>query len=141
METSSKRPVHVGHNIQKFRLIRGISQSGLAHILEQKLGRSVSQQLVSDIEDRESITDEDMLNKIAEILEVTPEALKNVDFETAINIIGTTFTTKDQSPAINQPIHSTINQTFNPLDKLIELFEKEKAELKAEIEKLKRKRR
>jgi hypothetical protein len=37
-----------------------------------------------------------------------------------------------------QPIHSTINQTFNPLDKLIELFEKEKAELRAEIERLKK---
>ena len=38
-----------------------------------------------------------------------------------------------------QPIQSTIHQTFNPLDKSIELFEKKKAELKAEIEKLKRK--
>ena len=107
-------------------------------MLEEKLGRTVSQQLISDIEDRETVEDEEMLRKIAQVLEVTPEALKNVDFETAINIIGSTFTTNDQSPAINQPIHSTIHQTFNPLDKLIELFEKEKAELKAENEKLKK---
>jgi hypothetical protein len=58
-----------------------------------------------------------------------------LDLDNAINIIGSTFTNNDQS--INQPINPTIHQTFNPLDKLIELFEKEKAELKAEIERLK----
>ncbi len=31
-----------------------------------------------------------------------------------------------------------MTKTFNSLDKLIELFEKEKAELKAEIERLKK---
>jgi len=46
---------------------------------------------VSDIEDRETVEDEELLKKIAQVLEVTPEALKNVDFETAINIIGSIF--------------------------------------------------
>jgi transcriptional regulator with XRE-family HTH domain len=136
--TSAKRPVHVGHNIQKFRLIRGLSQAGLAHQLEQKRNRTVSQQLVSDIEDRENIEDEELLRQIAEILEVAPEALKNLDLDSAINVIGNTFTAHEYSTQINQPYYPTFHQTFNPLDKLIELFEKEKAELKAEIEKLKK---
>ena len=38
----------------------------------------------------------------------------------------------------SNPVLPTINQTFNRLDKLIELFENEKAELRAEIEKLRK---
>ena len=144
METSSKRPVHVGHNIQKVRLFRGLSQNGLAKRLEEKRHRPVSQQIVSDIEDRETIEDEELLRQIAEILEVTPEALKSLDWENAINAIGNTFNNNDSSTGnYNLPIYhqSTIHQTYHPLDKLIELFEKEKAELKAEIEKLKKKKK
>jgi transcriptional regulator with XRE-family HTH domain len=138
--TSSNRPVHVGHNIQKFRLIRGLSQAGLAHMLEEKMGRTVSQQLVSDIEDRETVDDEEMLKRIAEVLEVTPEALRNVDLDAAINIIGNSFH-ENSTQQINYKNTVHNQQTYNPLDKLIELFEKEKAELKAEIEKLKKKRK
>lgn len=133
METSSKRPVHVGQNIRKIRIFRGLSQHGLAAELEEKRHRAVSQQLVSDIENRESIDDEELLRQIAEILHVTPEALNSLDLDNAINIIGSTFHNHSM-----QPIHSTINQTINPLDKLIDLFEREKAELKAEIASLKR---
>jgi transcriptional regulator with XRE-family HTH domain len=139
--TSAKRPVHVGHNIQKFRLIRGYSQAGLAHMLEEKMGRTVSQQLVSDIEDRETVEDEEMLKKIAEILDVNTEALRNLDLDAALNVIGNTFNNNDTSTGnYNLPIYhqSTIHHTYNPLDKLIELFEKEKAELKAENERLKK---
>lgn len=142
--TSAKRPVHVGHNIQRFRLIRGLSQAGLAYKLEEKRNKSVSQQLVSDIEDRESIADEELLKQIAEVLEVSPEVLKNVDVESAINVIGNSYsnTGHENSAQINQLIgNPTINQTFNPLEKLIELFEKEKAELKAEIERLRKEKK
>lgn len=139
MENTSKRPVHVGHNIQRFRLIRGYSQAGLAHELEEKRKKPVSQQLISDIEDRETIADEELLKQIAEILEVSPEALKTLDIDSAINVIGNTFN-NNSSPIIqHQPLQSTINQTFNsPLDKLVELFEKEKGELKKENERLRK---
>lgn len=135
---SAKRPVHVGHNIQKIRLFRSLSQTEMAVELEEKRHKPVSQQLISDIEGRETIEDDDLLQQIAEILNVTPEALKTLDLDNAINVIGSTFTNNDQSNAINQPINSTIHQTINPLDKLVELFEKEKAELKAEIERLRK---
>jgi transcriptional regulator with XRE-family HTH domain len=113
-----------------------MSQTDLATELEEKRHRPVSQQLVSDIEGRESIEDEELLRQVAEILHVTPEALTTLDLDNAINVIGSTF--NDHSM---QPIQSTIHQTINPLDKLIELFEKEKAELKAEIERLKKKKK
>jgi transcriptional regulator with XRE-family HTH domain len=140
METSSKRPVHVGHNIKKVRIFRGLSQSGLAAELEKKRSRSVSQQLVSDIEDRENIDDEELLKQIGEVLEISPEVLKNLDFDAAFNVIGNTFNTNDTSTG-NYNFGSTVNQTYNPLDKLIEFFEKEKAELKAEIERLKKRKK
>lgn len=132
MQTQSKKP-HVGRNIQTIRYIRGISQADLGVQLEDRLNRPFSQQLVSDIEGRENVDDENLLKQIAEILKVTPDALQNMDMDNAINIFGSTF--KDQAM---QPIQSTIHQTINPLDKLIELFEKEKAELKAENERLKK---
>lgn len=138
MEQSSKRQVHVGQNIQRFRLIRGYSQAGLAHQLEQKRNKPVSQQLISDIEDREVIADEELIKQIAEILEVSPEALTTLDMDAAINVIANNFH-DNSSPIIqHQPVQSTIHQTFNSLDKLIELFEKEKAALRAEIERLKK---
>jgi|SRR5580658_1602278 transcriptional regulator with XRE-family HTH domain len=132
MQTQSKKP-HVGRNIQTIRYIRGISQADLGVQLEDRLNRPFSQQLVSDIEGRQNVDDENLLKQIAEILKVTPEALQNMDMDNAINIFGSTF--NDQAM---QPIQSTIHQTINPLDKLIELFEKEKAELKAENERLKK---
>jgi len=134
----SKRRVHQGKNIQKFRLIRDKSHVDIAVALEEILKNLVSQQFVSDLENKEVIDDEVVLKQIAEILKVDKEAIKHLDWDAAITVTGSSFTTNDQAPAINQPIQSTINQTFNPLDKLIEMFEKEKAELKAEIEKLKR---
>lgn len=137
-QTSAKRPVHQGQNIQKFRFIRNMSQGDVAAELEVKQGKPVSQQLISDIEKRETIGDDELLKQIAEILKVDPEVIKSLDWDAAITVIGSSFTTNDQAPAINQAIQSTINQTINPLDKLIELFEKEKAELKAEIERLKK---
>jgi transcriptional regulator with XRE-family HTH domain len=139
MQTQSKRP-HVGRNIQTIRYIRGISQADLGIQLEERLNRSFSQQLISDIEGRENIEDEDLLKQIAEILKVEPEALRNMDLNEAINIFGNSFS-ENSTQQINYKNTVHNQQTYNPLDKLIELFEKEKAELKAEIEKLKRKKK
>jgi transcriptional regulator with XRE-family HTH domain len=117
-----------------------MSQADLAAELEEKRHKPVSQQLVSDIENRDTIEDEELLQQIAEILKTDPEVLKNLDWNAAITVINNTFTTHEYSTQINQPLYPTFTQTYNPLDKLIELFEKEKAELKAEIDKLKKKK-
>lgn len=130
-QTFAKRPVNMGQNIQKFRLIREMSQGDVAAELETKRGKPVSQQFISDLENKETIEDEELLKQIAEILKVDPEVIKSMDWNAAINIISCTF--RDNSNAAH-----TVHQTIYPLDKLIELFEKEKAELKAEIEKLKK---
>jgi transcriptional regulator with XRE-family HTH domain len=139
-KTFAKRPIHVGKNIQKFRFIRNKSQMDVATALEEMRHKPVSQQLISDIENRETIEDDELLQQIAEILKVDPEVLTNLDWDAAITVMGNTYTNNnhEQSGAINQPINPTINQTFNQLDKLIELFEKQKSELKNENEGLKK---
>lgn len=133
----AKRPIHIGKNIQKFRFIRGKSQVDVAADLEEVLGRPVSQQFISDLENKETIEDDELLKQIAEILKVDPEVLKNLDLDAAINVISNTFTNHDHS---QQQFATYISNTpvYNPLDKLVELFQKEKDELRSENNELKK---
>ena len=89
MEQSfAKHPVHQGQNIQKFRIIRNMSQTDVAADLELKRGKPVSQQFVSDIEQKETIEDDELLRQIAEILKVDPDVLRSLDLNAAINVIS-----------------------------------------------------
>ena len=136
----ANRSIHMGQNIQRFRRLRKMSQAVLALELEEKRNKSFSQQLVSTIEDKDTIDDEELLQQIAEILETSKEAIKTLDWDMAIKIMDNNYTNHNSrfSGAINQPINSTIHQSFNSLDKLVEFFEKEKTELNREIQVLKK---
>jgi transcriptional regulator with XRE-family HTH domain len=114
METATK-PAHIGRKITRIRELRGIKQESIA----MELG--VSQQTISRIEASESV-DAELLDKVAGILGVTVEAIKNFSEEAVFNIISNSFSSHDTSTlnAIN------IQPTFNPLDKLVELFEENK---------------
>ena len=94
--------------------------------LAEELG--ISQQAVSKIEQSEHIED-DKLNQIAKVLGVTKEGIENFSDENILNIISNTFTSNDNSTinAIN------VQPNFNPLDKVIELYERL---LKSEQEKI-----
>ena len=113
MSTATK-PNHIGHKISRIRELRGLKQESLA------LELNVSQQTVSKIEQSETV-EEQMLQQIAEILGVAPEAIKNFSEDAVFNIIGHTF--KDNS--VNNGAFN-ISCTFNPLEKLVELFEEHK---------------
>ncbi|QXV66312.1 helix-turn-helix transcriptional regulator [Mucilaginibacter sp. 21P] len=107
--------LHIGRKISKIRELRGIKQEALAALL------GISQQAISKIEQSEDVEDL-ALNKIAVALGVTPEAIKNFSEDAVLNIINNTFTSHDTSTlnAINfQP-------TFNPIDKLVEVYEENK---------------
>jgi transcriptional regulator with XRE-family HTH domain len=105
MSTATK-PKHIGRNISRIRELRGMKQEALAAAI------GVSQQSVSNIEGSE-IVDE-------EVLGVSAEAIKNYSDETVLNVINNTFTSNDSSTinAIN------IQPNFNPLDKVVELYER-----------------
>ncbi|MBD1263059.1 helix-turn-helix transcriptional regulator [Maribacter polysiphoniae] len=121
METAAK-PNHIGRKIGRIRELRGMKQETLA----EELG--ISQQAVSKIEQSEHIED-DKLNQIAKVLGVTKEGIENFSDENILNIISNTFTSNDNSTinAIN------VQPNFNPLDKVIELYERL---LKSEQEKI-----
>lgn len=106
---------HIGRNISRIRELRGIKQEALA----QAIG--VSQQSVSNIEGSETIED-DKLKAIAEALGVTTEGIKNFSEEGVINYFNT-FNDTDFSNSQGAFGHN--NQcTFNPLDKVVELYER-----------------
>ncbi|MFH6958426.1 helix-turn-helix domain-containing protein [Flavobacterium aquidurense] len=113
MSTLAK-PNHIGRKISRIRELRDMKQEALA----QALG--TNQQAVSIIENSETI-DEDKLAEIAKVLGVTVEGIKNFSEEAIFNIIGNTINNND-----NASMNSNIQYqpTFNPLDKVIELYER-----------------
>ncbi|MXV52461.1 helix-turn-helix domain-containing protein [Pedobacter sp. HMF7647] len=107
METTA-RP-HIGRKISRIRELRGMKQD----VLATELG--ISQQTISRIEASETV-EEDMLKKIAGVLGVTTEAIENFSEEAVFNYFN------------NFHDHSSgdfrQHCTFNPLDKVIELYER-----------------
>ena len=125
MNTETNDKINQGRNVKRFREMLGIKQETLA----SELGDDWTQKKISLLEKKETI-EPDLLEQVAKALKVPVEAIKNFSEEAAINIIGNTVTNHDNAAVLN------FHPTFNPLDKVIELYErmlKEKTEM---IEKL-----
>jgi len=116
MNTKSAQPLHEGRNVKRIREILGIKQDTLAASL------GLSQQAISQLEQKEAL-DKDILEKIASVLKVPVEAIKNFDEEKAIYNIQNNY---DNST-------SNVNYQFNAVDKIVELYE---ALIKSEKEKV-----
>lgn len=115
-----------GHNIQIIRAYIGIKQ----YVLASEIG--VSQQKLSEIENQKEI-DEKLLLRIAEVLCVSTDTIKNFDAERAINNINNY---KEQANN-NEKIQMRMKD--NPIDKIIELYERLLECKKEKIEILKNK--
>ncbi len=76
----------------------------------------VSQQTISDIE-RSDVVKDETLEKVATALGVSVEGLKNFSEEAVFNIIGNTFSDNSQN-------NNNYLCTINPLEKIIELYER-----------------
>lgn len=118
METTAKtNKVHIGRKISRIREIRGIKQD----VLATELG--VSQQAISKIEQSEEVEDS-TLEKIAKVLGITADGIKNFSEEGIVNYFNTFNDT-----SVNQgPMGSYNVCNFNPIDKVVELYN-EKVEL------------
>lgn len=117
MSTETKTP-HIGRQIRRMRELCGMKQDALADAL------GVSQQTVSHMENNEYLEDR-KLKEVAKALGVTKEAIENFSEEAVMNFFNTTF--NDNSSGQNGPYGTTnIQCDFNPLDKLIEIFEENK---------------
>jgi transcriptional regulator with XRE-family HTH domain len=114
METSAKLSNnHIGRKISRLRELRGIKQEHLA----SELG--VSQQAVSRMEQSEVLED-NVLEKVAKVLGITSEAIKGFTEEAVFNY----FNNFHDSSSGDFRHHCT----FNPIDKIVELYN-EKVEL------------
>jgi transcriptional regulator with XRE-family HTH domain len=118
----TERTIHEGRNVKRIREILGMKQDTLA------LELGLSQQAISALEQKEAL-DKDMLEKIAGVLKVNSDAIKSFNEETAVNFFNTFNDTSVNHGAFAA---YNFNCTFNPLDKVIELYE---ALLKSEREK------
>nr|WP_314497438.1 helix-turn-helix transcriptional regulator [uncultured Chryseobacterium sp.] len=130
--------VHQGRNIKRFREMLGIKQEALAF----DLGDDWNQKKVSLLEQKEMI-DNSMLQKISEVLKIPVEAFQNFNDEQAISIITNTFnddtTVGDDSMIGNNSITANaenIRCTFNPIDKIVELYERMLTQQKEMVDKL-----
>ncbi|SDD63849.1 helix-turn-helix domain-containing protein [Niabella drilacis] len=124
-----EKKIHEGRNVKRFREMLGIKQEMLAY----ELGDDWNQKKISILETKETI-DVPLLQQISAALKIPVEAFQNFDEEQAVNIISNTF--QEGSVANNS---GSLNYTFNPLEKVMELFERllaserEKVELMKEI--------
>lgn len=105
--------LHIGRKISRIRELRGIKQEALA----AELG--LSQQAVSKIEQSADIEDASLI-KVAEALGVTTDAIKNFTEEAVFNYFNNFHD--------NSTGDFRHHCTFNPIDKIVELYN-EKVEL------------
>ena len=103
MEATAKRSNH-GANARRWREWRNINQD----VLAEQIG-------VSGYEKRDKL-EPDILAKIAEALNIPVEAITEMEEGASINIVANTF--DNQSSAVNWC------PTFNPIDKIVELYDK-----------------
>ena len=125
--------IHEGRNVKRLREMLGIKQETLA----DELG--LSQQTVSALEQKEAL-DKDMLEKIAKVLKMPVDAIKNFDNETAVYNIQNNYDGSNTGTSLFGPNHncSVPNyegkwvEAFDKIEKLFERLlqvEKEKNEL------------
>lgn len=107
----NEKMIHEGRNVKRIREILGVKQDTLA----AELG--LSQQAVSALEQKEAL-DKDMIEKIASILKVPTEAIKNFSEEAVVNNISCNFH--------ESPNSASVIYNFNPIEKLIESMEENK---------------
>lgn len=113
MSTATK-PKHIGRNISRIRELRGMKQEALAEAI------GISQQTVSGIEGSEEV-DPKKLAEIAKALGVTVEAIENFSEESVFNFFNNFY---DNSSSQGNSFNQGMNATFNPLDKVVELYER-----------------
>ena len=95
-----------GANVRRWREWRNINQE----VLAEQIG--VSQATMSAYEKKDKL-EQEILDKIASALEVPIEAITELDSSTSINIYSGTW---------NDHATANYNPTFNPIDKIVELY-------------------
>ena len=130
MSDTTEKKIHQGRNVKRFREMLGLKQEAFA----AELGEDWTQRRVSLLEGKEEIEPE-LLEQVAKVLKVPAEAIKNFDEQAAVNYFNTFYDNSGAGAFISSTNH---NCTFNPLDKMVELYERMLKEKDEVIEKLRR---
>jgi transcriptional regulator with XRE-family HTH domain len=128
MSHTAKPKIHEGRNVKRFREMLGIKQEALAY----ELGDEWNQKKISILEQKESINNE-ILERVAKVLKVPAEAIRNFDEETAIHNVQNNY----DNAVVNAGPGVNYQCTINPLDKIVELYERLLASEQEKIELLK----
>jgi transcriptional regulator with XRE-family HTH domain len=130
MTTNDTPKVHEGRNVKRFREMLGIKQEALA----SSLGDDWTQKKVSLLEQKETI-EPAILEQVAKVLKVPVEAIKNFDENAAIVNIQNNYDGSTLNHSANYQYN--YQPTFNPVDKVVELYERLLKEKDVEIQDLK----
>ncbi|WP_199141151.1 helix-turn-helix domain-containing protein [Pedobacter sp. ASV12] len=130
--TANPKNIHQGRNVKRFREMMGLKQDALAY----QLGTDWNQQKVSLLEQKETI-ETDILKQVSAILKVPVEAIQNFDEEQAVNIISNTINNNDNA-TMHNPSLFNYYPTFNPIDKMVQLYERMLQQQKEMIDRLER---
>jgi len=119
MSATSEKPnqIHQGRNVKRFREMLGLKQEALAI----ELGEEWNQKRISLLESKE-ILEPEILTEISKVLKVPEEAIKNFDEQAAVSYFNTF---NDNS--INQGAVYAFNSTFNPIEKIVSLYDEKVA--------------
>ena len=109
---NDKKSVHQGRNAKRLREAKGIKQEAIAIELE------ISQQSVSQLEKRQEL-DDATIAVYAKILEIDESFIRNMVDDSLLE--GSNYF-YDHSSQIRSTQVNTQNLTFNPLDKLVEVY-------------------
>jgi transcriptional regulator with XRE-family HTH domain len=119
-----EKMIHEGRNVKRIREILGMKQEALAI----ELGEDWNQKKISQLESKDTIEPQ-ILDQVAKALKVPVDAIKNFNEDAAVNIVSSTF---NDNASVNS--YSVLN--FNPIDKIVELYERMLKEKQEMIDKL-----
>ena len=100
----------IGRKISRIRELRGMKQTTMAIEL------GIAQQNVSKLENRDEIGDE-LLERVAKVLGVRPEGIRNFQEEDLQEIITCMKTKEEKEMLINY------SPSFDPMEKIVELYD------------------
>ncbi len=109
MEATTVKKSNHGANVRRWREWRNINQD----VLAEQIG--VSQATFSGYEKKDKL-EQEVLEKIAKALNIPVEAITEMEEGSTINIVANTF--DNYSSAVNWC------PSFNPIDKVVELYDK-----------------
>jgi len=121
---------HDGYKVKRIREILGIKQEKVA----LELGGNWNQQRISILEQKQTISN-DLLDRIAEILKVPVNTIRSFSDDAVVKIVAELGSEKSVEISTNQV--SGIVPPFNPIGKMIELYERIIKEIIIEIDSLK----